>query len=57
MTHSAQSSTQPKHRRDLDVIGILVVGGFMSKYNANIFERFVSYIKNALSNFKNPIQM
>ena len=57
MTHSAQSSTQPKRRRDLDVIGILVVGGLVVLHTAQIFAPVENYIKNAPSNFEEPSQL
>ncbi len=50
----AQSSTQPQRRRDLDVIGILVVGGLVFLHTAQIFAPVVFYIKNAPSNFEEP---
>ncbi len=57
MTHNAQGSAQPKRRRDLDVIGILVVGGLVSLHTAQTFSPIVSYIKNAPSNWEEPSQL
>jgi peptidoglycan/LPS O-acetylase OafA/YrhL len=57
MAHIFQSSTQPKRRRDLDLIGILVVGGLVFQHTAQNFAPFVSYIKNAPPNFEDPSQL
>ncbi len=57
MTHNAQGSAQPKRRRDLDLIGILVVGGLIVLHTAQIFAPVVFYIKNAPPNFEEPSQL
>ena len=52
VTHNVQSSAQPKRRRDLDLIGILVVGGLIVLHTAQIFAPVVFFLKNAPSNFE-----
>jgi hypothetical protein len=57
MTYSAHSSAQSKRRRDLDLIGILVVVGVVVLHTVQIFSPIVFYVKNAPSNWEEPSQL
>lgn len=46
MSHHIQTSARPKRRRELDLMGMLIVLGLIPFHTANVFDPLLFYVQN-----------